>query len=54
MSNVNHTCMVCLADMLAAPQKSYGQQCYFQILSTFSYDILSAIGQPMLYGGGLK
>ena len=27
------------ADMSAAPQKSYGQQHSFQILSIFSYDI---------------
>ena len=27
--------MVFPADKLAALQKSYGQQCYFQILSTF-------------------
>ena len=31
--------MVLLADMLASPQKLYGQQCSFQILSTFLYDI---------------
>ena len=54
MSNVNHTCMVCPADMLAALQKSYGQQHYFQILSTFSYDILSAGQWPTPYGGRLK
>ena len=34
-----HTCTVVLADMLASLQKSYSQQCYFQILSIFSYDI---------------
>ena len=28
-----------LADMLAAPQKSYSQQHSFQILSVFLYDI---------------
>ena len=36
---------VVLADMLAAPQKSYGQQDYFQILSVFSYD--NFVSQPM-------
>ena len=38
-SNVNHICMVCLVDMSATPQKLYGQLRYFQILSTFLYDI---------------
>ena len=43
-----------LADMSAAPQKLYGWQHYFQILSTFLYDILLAIGWLTPYGGGLK
>ena len=30
--------MVSLADIVSHPQKSYGQYCYFQILSTFSYE----------------
>ena len=46
--------MVCPANKLATLQKSYGQLHYFQILSTFSYDILSAIGQLTPYGGGLR
>ena len=33
------TCTVVLADMSASMQMLYGQQCYFQILSIFSYDI---------------
>ena len=33
------------ANMLATPQKLYGQQLYFQILSIFLYDIF--VGQPM-------
>ena len=46
--------MVCLADKSAAPQKSYSQQHYFQILSTFLYDILLAISWPTPYGSRLK
>ena len=46
--------MVCLANKSATPQKSYGLQHYFQILSTFSYDILLAIGQLTPYGSRLK
>ena len=41
-------------DMLAAPQKLYGQPHYFQILSTFSYNFLLAISQLTPYGGGLR
>ena len=37
MMNIAHT--VSLANMSATPQKSYGQQDSFQILSIFSYDI---------------
>ena len=33
------TCIVVLANMSATPQKLYSQQCSFQILSTFLYDI---------------
>ena len=46
--------MVFLAGKSAAPQKLYGQQCYFHILSTFSYAFLLAIGQPTPYDGRLK
>ena len=39
IGNAYDTCIVVPADMLATPQKSYGHQHSFQILSTFSYDI---------------
>ena len=54
MHKAYYTCMVFLADRSATPQKLYGQQHYFQILSTFSYDIFSSISQPTPYGGRLK
>ena len=41
-------------DMSATLQKSYGQPHYFQILSTFSYDIWLAIILLTPYGGGLR
>ena len=40
--------------MSAAPQKLYGRPCYFQILSTFLYDILLTIGWPTPYDGRLR
>ena len=43
-----------LADMSATPQKSYSQPHYFQTLSTFLYDFLSAIGQLTPCGSGLR
>ena len=45
------TYTVVLADMSATPQKLYGQQHYFQILSVFSYNIFVGHGQwPTPYG----
>ena len=38
-SKINNAHTMSLADMSAAPQKSYGQQHSFQILSVFLYDI---------------
>ena len=42
------------SQQVGCPAKVYGQQHYFQILSTFSYDFLLAVGWPTLYGSGLK
>ena len=50
----HYTCMVCSADKAAALKKLYGQPHFFQILSTFLYDIWSAIGWPTPYGGRLR
>ena len=50
--NNNHTCLTFSwvpADMPAGLKKSYGQPHYFQILSTFLYDFVSAVGWLTYY-----
>ena len=44
-ATINNVHTMSLADMLAAPQKSYGWQHSFQILSIFHATFVMAIGQ---------